>query len=105
LGEDGHTASLFPKTDVLEERERWVAELYLSEQDLHRITLTAPIINQAATVTLLVSGASKAQVLHEVLDSPFDPSRLPAQLIRPTSGNLFWLVDEESAALLRKRYS
>jgi 6-phosphogluconolactonase len=105
LGEDGHTASLFPETHVLEERDRWVAELYLRKQDLYRITLTVPIINQAAVVTFLVSGASKARILHEVLEDPFDPFRLPAQLIRPISGKLLWLVDEESAALLRKRYS
>jgi len=105
LGEDGHTASLFPETHVLEERDRWVAELYLRKQDLYRITLTVPIINQAAVVTFLVSGASKARILHEVLGGSFDPFRLPAQLIRPISGKLLWLVDEESAALLRKRYS
>jgi 6-phosphogluconolactonase len=105
LGEDGHTASLFPNTHVLDEHERWVAEVYPAKQDLYRITLTTPIINQAAMVAFLVSGASKARILHEVLEGPFEPSRLPAQLIRPTSGKLLWLVDEESAALLTKRYS
>ncbi|MGA9364034.1 MAG: 6-phosphogluconolactonase [Bacteroidota bacterium] len=101
LGEDGHTASLFPNTNVLEERERWVAGLYVDEQDLHRITLTVPIINQAAVVAFLVSGASKARILHEVLEGPSDPHRLPAQFIRPISGKLIWLVDEESAMLLK----
>jgi 6-phosphogluconolactonase len=102
LGVDGHTASLFPNTHVLEENERWVAGLYVGEQDLYRVTLTVPIINQAALVAFLVSGASKARILHEVLEGPFDPSRFPAQLVSPTSGKLFWLVDEESARLLRK---
>jgi len=102
LGEDGHTASLFPKTHVLEERERWVAELYVSEQDLYRMTLTVPIINQAEMVAFLVAGTTKAQILQEVLEGPFDPYRLPAQLIRPTSGKLLWLVDAESASLLRR---
>jgi 6-phosphogluconolactonase len=102
LGEDGHTASLFPNTHVLEERDRWVAELYVGEQDLYRVTLTVPIINQAAIVAFLVAGTSKAQILQEVLKGPFDPHRLPAQLIRPTRGKLLWLVDAESASLLRR---
>lgn len=100
LGENGHTASLFPGTPVLEERERWVAEVHVAEQDVYRVTLTAPLINQAAVVAFLVAGAAKAQVLHEVLEGPSDPHRLPAQLIQPTSGELHWLVDQEASSLL-----
>jgi len=102
LGEDGHTASLFPNTQVLEERERWVAGLYVAEQNLYRVTLTVPVINQAAVVIFLVSGASKAQILHAVLEGPSDPRRLPGQLIHPTNGKLLWLVDEDSASLLKR---
>jgi 6-phosphogluconolactonase len=102
LGENGHTASLFPRTPVLEERERWVVDILVEGEDLHRLTFTAPIINQAASVVFLVTGSAKAHVLHEVLEGPFDPHRLPAQLIRPTHGELIWLVDKEAAALLRK---
>ncbi len=99
LGENGHTASLFPRTPVLEERQRWVAEVFVAEQGLFRVTLTAPLLNQAALVTFLVSGAAKAAVLREVLDGPDDPQRLPAQLIRPTNGSVRWLVDRTAGRL------
>jgi 6-phosphogluconolactonase len=103
LGENGHTASLFPGTPVLEEQERWVSEVYVAEQELYRVTLTTPLINQAAVVAFLVSGADKAGILREVLEEPADPQRLPAQLIRPTEGELHWLVDEEAGGLLRRQ--
>jgi 6-phosphogluconolactonase len=100
LGENGHTASLFPGTPVLDERQRWVAEVYVAEEDLFRVTLTAPLLNQAAVVVFLVAGAAKAAVLRDVLEGPQDPSRLPAQLIRPTNGELRWLVDRAASRLL-----
>ena len=100
LGDDGHTASLFPGTPALEERERWAAAVYLGEQNLDRVTLTAPLINQAAMVVFLVAGKSKAGVLQEVLHGPRDPGRLPAQLIQPQTGELLWLVDLAAAARL-----
>ena len=100
LGDNGHTASLFPGTTVLAERERWAAAVYLAETDLHRVTLTAPLINQAALVAFLVAGQSKAGVLKEVLHGPYDPERLPAQLIRPQNGELLWLTDLAAAAQL-----
>jgi 6-phosphogluconolactonase len=103
LGENGHTASLFPDTPVLEEKERWVGEVYVPEQDLHRVTLTPPIINQATVVAFLVAGASKARVLSQVIEGSADTLRLPAQLIRPTKGELFWLVDQEASSLLRRQ--
>jgi 6-phosphogluconolactonase len=101
VGENGHTASLFPKTYVLDERARWAVELCVDDQDLHRVTLTAPIINGAAMVAFLVTGTSKARALQEILEGPFDPHRLPAQLIHPASGRIIWLVDKEAAALLK----
>jgi len=100
LGDDGHTASLFPGTPVLKEQTRWAAEVYVAEQDLHRVTLTAPLINQAALVVFLVAGPSKAGVLQEVLRGPRDPVRLPAQLIQPQNGELLWLTDLAAAAQL-----
>ena len=98
LGDDGHTASLFPGTPVLKERQRWAAAVYLGEQNLYRVTLTAPLINQAAVVAFLVAGPSKAGVLREVLHGPRDPARLPAQLIQPQRGELLWLADLDAAA-------
>jgi 6-phosphogluconolactonase len=103
LGENGHTASLFPSTPVLEEQERWVSDVTVAEQDLHRLTLTAPVINWAAVVVFLVAGASKASVLRDVLQGQPDPRRLPAQLVRPKDGNLYWFVDREAGALLSRQ--
>lgn len=103
LGEDGHTASLFPHTPVLDERERWAAAVWPTGQDLARVTLTAPLLNQAAVVVFLVAGAGKAGVLRDVLEGLRDPRRLPAQLVAPQSGLVQWLVDEAAARLLSRR--
>ncbi len=100
LGENGHTASLFPDTPVLAETARWVAEVYVAEQDLHRLTLTAACINRAALVAFLVAGAAKAAVVREVIQGPRDPMHLPAQLIRPETGELYWLLDKAAAGAL-----
>jgi 6-phosphogluconolactonase len=98
LGDNGHTASLFPGTPVLKETKRWAAEVYVAGQDLYRVTLTAPFINQAALVAFLVAGEAKAGVLREILHGPRDPERVPAQLIQPLSGELLWLTDLKAAA-------
>ena len=97
LGDNAHTASLFPHTPVLDEKDRWVAEVYISEQDMHRVTLTAPIINQAREVLFLVSGSGKAKALQKVLRGPFRPNDFPAQLIRTKEEHLLWLVDRDAA--------
>jgi len=102
LGNDGHTASLFPGSAVLEEGERWAAAVYLAESGLYRVTLTAPLINQAAMVAFLVAGGAKAGVLREVLHGPRDPARLPAQLIQPHHGELLWLADLAAAGALAR---
>lgn len=100
LGENGHTASLFPGTPALDETQRWATEVYVAEQKMHRVTLTAPFINLAKKIVFLVSGRSKALVLKEVREGPADPGRLPAQLIKPVEGELVWLVDQEAGSLL-----
>jgi len=100
LGADGHTASLFPETAVLKEERRWVAPVVVPGQEEPRVTLTAWTINQAAMVVFLVSGKAKAGALKGVLEGPYKPRRLPAQLIRPVTGNLLWLADREAAAHL-----
>jgi 6-phosphogluconolactonase len=102
LGEDGHTASLFPETPVLSEQERWVSDVHMVGQELDRVTLTAPLINQAALVTFLVAGIAKAGSLRAVLEGLSDPHRLPAQLIQPTQGELQWLVDQEASSLVSR---
>ena len=85
---------------MLTEAERWAAAVYVAEADLYRVTLTAPLINQAAMVAFLVAGGAKAGVLREVLHGPRDPARLPAQLIQPHHGELRWLVDLAAAGSL-----
>lgn len=100
LGANGHTASLFPGTRVLHEKKRAVGTVHLEEEDFHRVTLTARTINQAAVIVFLVSGASKAPVVKEILEGPEDPDRLPAQMISPVEGELFWLLDRDAASLL-----
>ncbi len=100
LGTNGHTASLFPGTPVLIETKRPAAEVYVAELDMWRVTLTAPVLNAAATAAFLVSGADKADVVREILRGPRDPNRLPAQLIRPESGDATWLLDKPAAARL-----
>ena len=103
LGENGHTASLFPRTSVLKEQQRWVGEVFVAEEGLHRLTLTAAAINQAARVVFLVSGSAKALILRKVLKDAQDPHSIPAQLIKPVDGGLLWLVDRDAARLLRRR--
>jgi 6-phosphogluconolactonase len=100
LGPDGHTASLFPHTEAVRERARWVVRNHVPKLNSDRVTLTAPILNRGATVLFLVTGADKAPVLQAVLEGPADPDRLPAQLIRPTSGRLIWLADRAAASRL-----
>lgn len=102
MGDDGHTASLFPGTPALEETERLVVENYVEKLDSWRITLTVPVINAADRVTFLVSGKSKAETLQQVLEGSNQPYELPSQLIQPTSGNLLWMVDEPAASRLSK---
>ncbi len=103
LGENGHIASLFPHTPVLNEQEKWVSEVYIKELAMDRITFTAPFINQASQVVFLVSGADKAQVLENVLEGPYKPSELPAQLIRPAGKKPIWLVDKAASHKLTMR--
>lgn len=100
LGSDGHTASLFPNTSVLQEKKHWTGHVYLPELDSHRVTLTAPLINQARTLAFLVTGDSKAQIVCEVLEGPQDHLRLPSQMITPKNGELFWFLDQGASKLL-----
>lgn len=100
LGEDGHTASLFPGSAVLNERSKWVAATSAKEAEYERITLTVPVFNSAARVIFLVAGAAKAEPLSQVLRPEPGAEPLPAQLIQPSSGSLEWLVDHAAGSLL-----
>jgi 6-phosphogluconolactonase len=101
LGEDGHTASLFPGQVVMHERRRWVLATPAPDGTMWRVTLTPALINTARNVTFVVSGESKAARLQEVLQGPFTPDLLPAQAIQPTKGQLLWMVDQAAGSLLR----
>ncbi len=102
IGEDGHTASLFPNHPLLSETERWVASIVDSPKPPpERITLTLPVINNARHVAFLAAGAGKADTLLQVLET--DTARtLPAQLVKPINGELHWFVDEAAAAKLTR---
>lgn len=97
LGENGHTASLFPRTQMLHEKDKWVAAEHIDEIGSWRISLTTPAINHAAHVMFLVGGAGKAQVFFEVWNGARAPADLPARLIAPVQGDLMWLLDYAAA--------
>jgi len=105
LGEDGHTASLFPGSAALEDAARRVAAVYLPESGMWRVTLTPRAINEAAEVLFLITGASKADILGQVLRGPPDPARYPAQAIRPAVGRLRWWADRDAASFVDHRQS
>lgn len=100
MGDDGHTASLFPDSAALKEERLWVAANWVEKFGTWRITLTAPAINAARNVLFLITGAGKAERLHEVLLGERETSRLPSQLIHPNDGALEWYVDLAAAAKL-----
>lgn len=100
MGVDGHTASLFPGSAALYERNRLAVANWVVQLASYRLTLTLPAFNHAATVVFLVSGKDKAPALRAVMAGTGPPERLPAQLIRPTRGALLWLVDRAAAHLL-----
>jgi 6-phosphogluconolactonase len=97
MGTDGHTASLFPGTEALHEESRLVVANWVEQFQMHRITLTLPVLNNADFVMFLVSGKEKAAMLKEVIEGKEQHSRLPAQLIEPNHGRLLWLLDKEAA--------
>jgi 6-phosphogluconolactonase len=99
MGNDGHTASLFPGSEALAEAERWAVAPRIHPPGPARVTLTLPAINAARRVVFLVSGDEKAETLRRVLDEP--AAGLPAQAVRPADGELTWLVDAAAAAALR----
>ncbi len=100
MGSDGHTASLFPETEALQESNRLVVANWVDKFKAYRVTLTVPVLNHAKLVVFLVSGHEKAEALKEVLQGDRQPDRFPAQLIRPDPGKLLWIVDRAAARLL-----
>ncbi|MCB0656848.1 MAG: 6-phosphogluconolactonase [Saprospiraceae bacterium] len=100
LGDNAHTASLFPHTSIIQETAATVVSLYVSDEDEFRISMSAPLINQARQVSVLAFGSAKASAVHQVIEGEWDPVNYPAQLIRPASNPVDWFLDEQAAALL-----
>ena len=103
MGLDGHTASLFPGSEALHERDRLVFAPWVETFRSHRITLSLPVLNHATAVMFLVSGRAKADTLRDVLEGPERPDQLPAQSVRPASGHAVWLVDRAAATRLTRQ--
>jgi 6-phosphogluconolactonase len=101
MGPDGHTVSLFPWTTAGHAQKRLAVAPWVEKFNTYRVTLTPPVLNNAAAVVFLVSGEDKAETLRAVLEGDYQPNRWPSQVIRPTQGTLLWLVDRAAARLLR----
>jgi 6-phosphogluconolactonase len=101
LGPDGHTASLFPDSPALNEESRLVVANWVAKFNAHRITFTFPVLNRAAEVMFLASGADKADMVRQVLEGKNTPP-LPSQRVQPSDGKLLWMLDEAAAAKLTR---
>jgi 6-phosphogluconolactonase len=102
VGEDGHTASLFPDAPSLAETKRLAIPVYVEELKSWRITLSLPVLNNASDILFLAAGSKKSHILEKLLGGGGDRNRYPAGLIRPVHGNVSWLVDEEAFLLLKE---
>jgi 6-phosphogluconolactonase len=100
MGEDGHTASLFPGSAAIQERSRLAVANWIEKFQSYRITLTFPVLNHAAEDLFLVSGEGKSQVLREIFaPAPTQPT-YPAENVRPQDGRVLWIIDKAAALLL-----
>lgn len=97
MGEDGHTASLFPNTEVIHESTRWVSAVYVERLCTWRISMTPLILNQADEIIFLVAGKNKNWTLQKVLYGSYEPNRYPAQIIKPINGKIVWMLDKAAA--------
>ena len=101
LGDNSHTASLFPHTSVLHEKKALVKALYIEEVKMDRITMTAPLINLGKTIAWLVYGSGKKDAVYHILKDPINIEEYPAQLIKPEQGDVIWFLDEAAAAEIK----
>src|SRR5215467_15322794 len=100
MGPEGHTASLFPGTKALKEERRLVVSNWVGKLYTDRITLTPPVLSNAARVVFMAHGTEKAPALKAVLEGPYEPEQLPAQMIHTKQGKVMWLADSSAAAML-----
>jgi len=103
LGANAHTASLFPGDAAIRETRRMAVAVEVEDKIRRRITLTPPVLNNAARVMFVVCGAEKGPALRNVLEGPKDPDRYPAQIVTPAHGEVIWVLDKSAAALLNAR--
>ena len=103
MGDDGHTASLFPGMQQVNEMEKWVVGYFVDEARKERVSLTFPVLNAARFLMLLAEGEKKARILKEVLEGTSEPPRYPAQYLRPTGGRLLFVLDAVAGSLLKKK--
>ncbi len=105
MGEDGHTASLFPHSAGLNEEHRWFIANYAPSRNTWRLTLTANAINSAHFVLVLIRGETKAEIVKTVLTGPRIPQEYPIQMIQPQTGEMVWLLDKGAGCLLPNNFS
>lgn len=103
VGEDGHTASLFPASDVLHETSRWVCAVYVRQLESWRISLTFPCINTSRNVLILAAGEAKAHIVHQALAAKGPSADTPVTMIQPAQGHLTWMLDKQASG--RTRFS
>ncbi|SYZ72255.1 6-phosphogluconolactonase, eukaryotic type [Candidatus Zixiibacteriota bacterium] len=99
-GKDGHTASLFPGSPVINETSSPIRAVNPPQSQVPRITMTPVLLNLSRIIMFIVYGNEKSEAVHAVIEGPPDPIKYPAQIILPTSGELVWLLDREAAVLL-----
>ena len=102
LGEDGHTASLFPETDAVDECEKYAVAVFVPKLSAWRVTLTLPVLNAAREVLFLVSGRSKSEMIQRIISMKQPAKELPATMVNPQSGELHWMLDSEAMVLINK---
>jgi 6-phosphogluconolactonase len=103
LGDNCHMLSLFPGIPEIHEMHRWVVPVEVEDKIRHRVTMTAPVMNNSARIMFLVSGANKAAAVKRVLEGNDDPERVPAHLVAPKDGVVTWMMDKPAASLLSKK--
>jgi 6-phosphogluconolactonase len=97
MGEEGHTASIFPGSELLTEENALVKDVYVAVKQMQRISFTPALINAAKHIVFMVTGAEKAEAFKEVTQGAYNPELYPAQIIKPVKGELIWMVDEALA--------
>ena len=102
MGDDGHTASLFPLTRALSETEKIAATNEVEKLSTVRLTLTFPALNNAENIIFFVAGANKAETLQAVLEGDSQPEKYPSQMIKPLNGGIYWFIDAGAASRLNK---